>query len=508
MAKSRLSMRKIKEILRLKADLGLSDKLIAESVGSARSSVQECLRRARVAGMCWPQCQSLDEQQIHAIVYKRAGRPTRQAPPPDFEKIHAELGRKGMTRELLWQEYKYEQPLGVQYTTFCNQYRAWLRTQETVFRQQYLPGDKLFVDYSGQTVPIVDRLTGEVSQAQIFVAVLGFSNYTFAEASGSQSLPDWLGSHVRALKFFGGSPRVVVPDNLRSGVTKAHRYDPDINPAYAELAQAYGVAVLPARVRKPRDKAKVEVGVQIVQRWILARLRHQTFFSVAELNLAIAGLLQDLNQRPFKKKPGSRQSMFIEQERGALAPLPPRHYEYARWKQAKVHPDYHVQVERSFYSVPYQLVGQILDARIGERMLELFSKGKLVASHHRQTKHGHFHTLTEHLAPAHTAQIEQSMVRMLRQAGHIGEATRQIVANQAASRKHPEQTLRAAQGIVRLAVDYSPERLEEACQQALIYRIHHYRGIRHLIESPPPAPAPEQVAPLEHENLRGSNYFH
>lgn len=508
MAKPRLSMRKIKEILRLKAELGLSDKLIGESVDAARSSVQECLRRARMAGICWPQCDSMDEAQIHDLIYKRAGRPTQEAPAPDFVKIHAELARKGMTRELLWQEYKYGQPFGMQYTTFCNRYRAWLRTQETVFRQVYLPGDKLFVDYSGQTVPIVNRLTGEVSQAQVFVAVLGFSNYTFAEASASQSLPDWLGSHVRAFKFFGGSPRAVVPDNLRAGITKAHRYDPDVNPAYAELAQAYGIAVLPARVRKPRDKAKVEVGVQIVQRWILARLRHQTFFTVAELNLAIVALLQDLNQRPFKKKAGCRQSVFDEQERSALAPLPLRHYEYARWKQAKVHPDYHVQVERSFYSVPYQLVGQVVDARIGERMLELFCKGKLVASHYRQTKLGHFHTLAEHLAPAHTAQIEQSMVRMLRQAGHIGEATRQIVANHAASRKHPEQTLRAAQGIVRLAADYSPERLEAACQQALIYRIHHYRGIRQLIESPPPTPPTEQLTALDHENLRGSNYFH
>jgi transposase len=508
MAKPRLSMRKIKEILRLKAELGMSDRLIAESVGAARSSVQECLRRARLAGMWWPQCQSLNEEQIHAIVYKRAGRPTREAPAPDFAKVHAELARKGVTRELLWQEYKQGQPLGMQYTTFCIRYRAWLRSQETVFRQQYLPGDKLFVDYSGQTVPIVDRLTGQVSQAQVFVAVLGFSNYTFAEASTSQSLPDWLGSHVRALKFFGGSPRVVVPDNLRSGITKAHRYDPDINPAYAELAQTYGIAVLPARVRKPRDKAKVEVGVQIVQRWILARLRHQTFFSVAQLNLAIAALLEDLNQRPFKKTSGCRQSVFDEQERATLTQLPLRHYEFARWKVAKVHPDYHVQVERSFYSVPYLLVGQTLDVRIGERMLELFCKGKLVASHHRQTKLGHFHTLKEHLAPAHTAQIEQSMVRMLRQAGQIGQATRQIVANHAASRKHPEQTLRAAQGIVRLAVDYSPERLEAACQQALIYRIHHYRGIRHLIESPPPPPAAEQLTLLDHENLRGANYFH
>jgi hypothetical protein len=245
-----------------------------------------------------------------------------------------------------------------------------------------------------------------------------------------------------------------------------------------------------------------------VQRWILARLRHQTFFSVAQLNLAIAALLEDLNQRPFKKTSGCRQSVFDEQERATLTQLPLRHYEFARWKVAKVHPDYHVQVERSFYSVPYLLVGQTLDVRIGERMLELFCKGKLVASHHRQTKLGHFHTLKEHLAPAHTAQIEQSMVRMLRQAGQIGQATRQIVANHAASRKHPEQTLRAAQGIVRLAVDYSPERLEAACQQALIYRIHHYLGIRHLIESPPPPPAAEQLTLLDHENLRGANYFH
>lgn len=242
---------------------------------------------------------------------------------------------------------KAAHPQGWQYSVFCEQYRRWLATQDAVLRQAHAPGEKLFVDYAGQTVPVVDRHTGEARPAQIFVAVLGCSNYTFAEASWTQALPDWLGSHVRALEFIGSVPAAMVPDNLKTGVLRAHRYDPDINPAYQDFAEHDGVTILPARVRKPRDKAKVEGGVLIVERWILARLRHQTFFSLGELNAEIARLLNELNRRPFKKLDGCRQSRCEELERSALRPLPARAYEFARWKQAKVHSDYHLEVEHA-----------------------------------------------------------------------------------------------------------------------------------------------------------------
>jgi transposase len=269
----------------------------------------------------------LDESALHERLYKRSV-PLSSRPQPDFVQLHAELARPGVTRMLLWQEYKAQRPDGWQYSVFCDRYQRWLATQELVLRQNHAPADKLFVDYAGQTVPITDPRSGEIRVAQIFVAVLGCSNYTYAEATWTQALSDWLSSHVRALEFIGGAPAAIVPDNLKSGVTHAHRYEPEINPSYQDFAEHYGLAILPARVRKPRDKAKVEAGVLVVERWILARLRNRTFFSLGELNAAIGELLEQLNHRPFKKLDGSRQSRFVELDRPALRPLPPRAYEF------------------------------------------------------------------------------------------------------------------------------------------------------------------------------------
>ena len=500
-------MRSIKEILRLKAELNLSDRSIGLAVSAARSSVQECLRRARAAQLTWAMAQTMDEAALHAVLYKPAGRPKSHPPLPDFARVDRELARKGMTRELLWQEYKAAHPDGLQYTAFCNHYRAWRGTRDTVFRHQYVFGEKLFVDYAGQTVSITDRLGGPAQTAQIFVAVLGASNYTFVEATLSQSAADWLGSHVRALHFFGGAPRIVVPDNLRSAVSKAHRYEPDLNPAYQEFAEHYQVAVLPARVRKPRDKAKVETGVLIVTRWILARMRHQTFFSLGELNVAIAALLVSLNTRPFKKMLGSRQLLFDEQERPALQPLPAKPYAYARWKRAKVHPDYHVQVDSCYYSVPYPLIGRVLDARIGEHMLELFDRGTLVATHVRSTTRWRFTTQPGHRPESHRAMIDQSLEQLLARAERIGLATREVIRRQAAQRKHPEQMFRSAQGILRMAQDFSAAQLEAACEQALHLNLHSYRVIVRLLHAPAPK-APETSPALDHANVRGPTYFH
>ena len=310
-------MRKIRELLRLKFDLGLSIHKIAASLSIARSTVTECLRRATAAGIAWPLPQELDDDQLEAQLYPKKP-PAPNVAMPDFAHLQRELSRPGVTRLLLWQEYKAQQPDGLQYSAFCDHLRAFLTTREPVMRFEHRAGDKCFVDYAGQTAEVIDRTSGEIRQAQIFVAVLGSSNYTYAEASWTQTLADWLGAHVRALEFFGGAPAAFVPDNLKSGVDKPHRYDPDLNRAYAEFAEHYGVAILPARVRKPRDKSKVETGVQIVERWILARLRNRQFFSLAELNAAIDALLIELNERAFQKLDGSRRSRFVELDRPAL----------------------------------------------------------------------------------------------------------------------------------------------------------------------------------------------
>ena len=504
MAQQRLPVRKIREVLRLKA-AGLSDRRIAAVIGSARSTVQECLRRAHETGLAWPLPDDLDESTLQGRLYRREV-PLSSRPRPDFAQLHAELCRPGVTRLLLWQEYKATQPEGWQYSVFCDQYRHWLGSQELVLRQNHAPGEKLFVDYAGQTVPILERHSGEIREAQIFVAVLGCSNYTYAEATWTQALADWLGAHARALEFIGGSPCAIVPDNLRSAVARAHRYEPQINPSYQDFAEHYGVAILPARVRKPRDKAKVEAGVLVVERWILARLRNRTFFSLGELNVAIRELLEALNTRAFKKLEGCRRSRFLELDSPVLRPLPARAYEFGEWKKAKVHPDYHIEVGRAYYSVPYRLIGVQVDVRVTANVVEIFRDGKFIAAHPRSGERGRRSTRKADRPEGHVAVIERSLERVLERASAIGPATVEVLRQQAARRKHPEETLRSAQGILRLAQDFTPVALERACQRAAALRCYSYRAVRTLIETPAPAPAPRALD-LVHENVRGPEYF-
>ena len=501
-------MRKIREVLRLKFEAGLSDQRIAVAIGSARSTVQECLRRVREAAIPWPLPEELDEEALHAKLYRRA-MPTSPSPVPDFVKLQAELKRPGVTRLLLWQEYKAAHPDGWQYSVFCDQYRRWLATQDLVLRQHHVPGEKCFVDYAGQTAGVTDRATGEWRKAEIFVAVLGASSYTYAEATWTQQLPDWLGSHVRALEFFGGIPGAIVPDNLKSGVIKAHRYDPEINPAYQDFAEHYALAILPARVRKPRDKAKVEVAVQVVERWILARLRDRTFFSLAELNSAIRELLTALNTRPFKRRDGCRQTLFNEIERTALRALPDRPYTFATWKKAKVHLDYHIEVERAYYSVPYKLIGKTVDVRLSAHTLEIFHRQKLVAAHARTINRGHFITAADHRPERHSAVIEHSQERLMQRALAIGPATAAVLTQQLHQRRHPEEALRASLGILRLARDFSPEALEAAATRALELKVYSYRAMRTLMTTTTgeKREQEQQGLSLMHENVRGEKYF-
>ena len=504
MGQARLPVRKIREVLRLKAE-GYSDRQIALSIGSSRSTVQECLRRAREAGLNWPLPSELDESVLHAQLYRRAV-PLSRTPQPDFAHLHRELSRRGVTRLLLWEEYRAVHADGWQYSVFCDQYRRWLARQEPVLRQEHAPGDKLFVDYAGQTVDVIDRHTGESRAAQIFVAVLGCSNLSYAEATWTQALPDWLGSHVRALQYVGGVPRAIVPDNLKSGVTKAHRYEPEINPAYQDFAEHYGLAILPARVRKPRDKAKVETGVLIVERWILARLRDRTFFSLGELNATLRELLERLNTRAFKKIEGCRRSRFEALERAALRPLPMRAYEFGEWRQAKVHPDYHVEVGRAYYSVPYALIGQRVEVRLTAHSVEVFHAGRLVAAHARASERGQRHTRRAHRPAGHVAVIERTLAHTVTRAAAIGAATAELIREQARRRLHPEETLRSAQGILRLAQDFSPAQLEHACARALALRSYSYRAVRTLIQTPEASSATPALD-LAHDNVRGPTYF-
>ena len=506
-------MRKIREVLRLKFEAGLSARQIAASVQVGRATIGDYLSRCKAAGLSWPLPSSLSDAELERRLFPALPTvPSEQRPLPDWPAIHAELRRPGVTLALLWQEYRLAHPQGYQYSWFCDHYRAWQGRLDVVMRQEHRAGEKLFVDYAGQTVPVIDRHSGEIRQAQVFVAVLGASSYTFAEATWSQQLPDWLGSHARCFAFLDGVTEIVVPDNLRSAVSKAHRYEPDINPSYRDLAEHYGVAVVPARARKPRDKAKAEVGVQVVERWILAALRNRQFFSLDELNRAIAVLLERLNARPFKKLPGSRQSAFDALDRPALRPLPEQPYVYAEWKKARAHIDYHVEVDGHYYSVPYQLVKKQLEVRLTARTVECFHANQRVASHLRSMHKGRHSTLTEHMPKSHREHAEWTPQRLIHWAEKTGPNTAGVIQDILERRVHPQHGYRACLGILRLGKNYGEERLEAACQRALSLGACSYKSLESILrqglERLPLAQANLPLLPDEHANLRGPGYYH
>lgn len=506
-------MRKIREILRLKYYCNCSIREISQSCGMGRGTVGDYLHRAKVAGLSWPLPDELSDTSLeHRLFPSTASRATLTRFIPDFQEVHKELqSRKNVTLNLLWQEYKEQHPEGYQYSWFCHSYRDWATHLDVVMRHEHRAGEKLFVDYTGQTVAIVDSETGEICQAQIFVAVLGASNYTYAEATLSQKIEDWIGSHVRAFSYINGVPEAVVPDNLKSGVTKACRYEPDINPTYNDLARHYQTVILPARVRKPRDKAKAEAGVLLVERWILAKLRKHTFFSLVDLNQEIKKLLQVLNSRSFKKLPGSRQSWFEKIDRPALKPLPAFPYELAYWKKATVHLDYHVEVEGYYYSVPHILVKKKLDIRYTKNTVECFYSNKRVASHLRNAPPGRHVTIKEHMPLNHQKYLEWTPERFKRWAAKIGPETAILTELLLLKRTHPQQAYRTLLGILRLGKSYGDSRLEAACKRALHINALSYRSIESILKNGlDQKQLPETYSkkePVKHKNIRGAGYY-
>ncbi len=505
-------MRQVREVLRLKWECGYSDRKTAFACGVSRPTVKLYAERASAAGLAWPLPASLDDAALERRLFPPAPRPGPSRPLPDYAEVHRELRRKGVTLMLLWEEHKALYPEGLQYSQYCARYRAWARRLKLSMRQVHRAGERCFVDYAGQTVPLADPRTGEVHAAQVFVAVLGASHYCYAEATMSQSLPDWIGSHVRAFDYFGSVPELLVPDNLRSGVTRAHRYEPLLNVTYQEMAAHYGVAILPTRVRKPRDKAKVEVAVQLVERWVLARLRHRTFFSLAELNTEIAELLERLNTRPLSTQPGCRRSQFEQLDRPALRPLPSDRYVFAEWKRARVHIDYHIEVDHHYYSVPYALVGQQLDVRLTATTLEAFQRSQRVASHVRSRDRGRHTTLPEHMPRSHREYAHWTPTRLITWAARTGPATAHLVETLMASRAHPQQGFRACLGIMRLGKTYGDARLEAACRRALEIGARSCRSLESILrrglDQQPLPHAPSSTPGLTHDNLRGPDYYH
>lgn len=507
-----LSMRKAREIFRLGLRCGIGRRQIARSCGVSHPTVSRYLRAAEKAGVKYEDIERMDDRQLRDLVRKNTIVSRRiPRPEPDWAYIHQELKKKGVTLTLLWQEYKEIHPQGYQSTQFSEHYYKWRKTIKLSLRQTYKAGEKMFVDYAGQTVNIHDRLSGRIVPANIFVAVLGASNYTYAEGQTSQKLSNWITGHIHAFEYFDGVTQIVIPDNLKSGVTKICRYEPDINPTYNDMAGYYGVAIIPARAYKPQDKAKVETGVQIVGRWILAKLRKRTFFSIGELNQAIKELLKELNDKPFQKLTGSRHSTFIEIEKNTLQPLPRYRYEFAEWKKVKVNIDYHVELNGHYYSTPYSLVGYQVEIRYTSTTVEIFYKGKRITSHRRDDKKGRHTTIREHMPESHRRYLEWTPSRIINWAKHTGISTAEMVETIIKLRQHPEQGYRSCLGILRLAKKYSPPRLESACARAITLRAYSYKSVRSILEKgldEEPLPQSYEYPVITHENIRGSGYFH
>jgi transposase len=423
------------------------------------------------------------------------------------------MKKKSVTLQLLWYEYKQENPEGYQYSRFCHLYRQWVNKLDVTLRQQHRAGEKLFLDYAGQTVPIIDPATGQIHEAQIFIAALGASNYTFAEATLGQDLPSWIRSHVHAFEFLGGVPYILVPDNLKAGVTNPCRYEPDINPTYQDLAEHYGTTVIPARPGKPRDKAKVESAVLVAERWILAALRNQTFFSLTELNKAIREKLPELNNRRFQKLNTTRKILYETIDKPALKPLPVHPYEYAEWKKARVNIDYHIEIDHHYYSVPYQLVREQVDVRLTATTVEVLFKNRRVAAHKRSYVPGGFTTIKEHMPKSHQRYLEWTPSRIIKWAGKSGPNTQKLVTRILENRPHPEQGFRSALGIVRLGKHYTPARVEKASIRALAIGACSYKSVKSILKNgldrqPLLLEQPQEAQPPTHHNIRGRLYYH
>ena len=506
-------MRKIKEVLRLHS-LGLSQRQIAASCAVGQATVSEYLQTAAAVGLSWPDIAAWSEDQLMQAVAPSRAEPVHRnrSLEPDYAGIRHELQtNKRVTLQLLWEEYRENHPDGYRYSRFCDLYRRWLRRQEVVLRQEHRAGEKLFVDFAGDTIPLHQAASGEVTPAAIFVAVLGASNYTYSEATGTQGLADWIGAHLRTFEFLGGVPEIIVPDNLKSGITKACRYEPSVNRTYEEMAAHYGVAVVPARQAKPRDKAKVEAGVLLVERWILAALRKRKFFSLGEVNQAIEELLIRLNNRPFRKRDGSRRSLFESLDKPALRPLPTERYEYGDWETHRVNIDYHVEFDHHWYSVPYQLTQQEVEVRATATTVEVFHRGVRVASHARSQVPHTATTVNDHRPKAHQRHLEWTPSRLVDWAKTIGPATAELFDRIMASKRHPEQGYRSCLGILRLSKQYSSQRVEAAARRAIALHACSYQSIKSILQcnldSQTIEPAAEPKPPLDHPNIRGSEYF-
>src|SRR5215831_9262595 len=499
MPAERTIMRHVREVLRLKFVGGVPIREIARRIGVAASTVRATLGRFEAAGLSWPLPEEMTDAVLEARLFANAGTKQghRRHIEPDWAAIHRELKRKHVTLTILWDEYIEHEPQGYRYSRFCELYRSWEARLSVTMRQTHVGGDKLFVDYAGDTVPvIIDRLTGEVRQAQIFVAVMGASNFTYVEATWTQGLGDWIGAHTRSFAAIAGVPCLIVPDNAKVAVIKACLYEPQVNRTYAEMAAHYGTAILPTRPRRPRDKAKVEACVLIVERWLIGRLRNRVFHGLAELNGAIGEL---------------RRQLLEELDRPALKSLPIEPYVFAEWRLRRVGIDYHVDVDDHYYSVPHGFARAEVEVRLTTRTVEIFVKGERIAAHVRSSGNHKHSTVPEHMPSSHRRYADWTIDRIRQKAASIGPATAALCELLLERRPHPEQGFRACRGILRLLRAFGRERLEAAAARAIDIGALSYGSVRsildHKLDRHAAHKPPADGAPITHHNIRGARYY-
>jgi transposase len=508
-------MRHVREVLRL-GFAGISKHEVARRTGLAPSTVRETLKRFEAAGLTWPLPEGIADGDLEARLYKNAGTKQghRRQVEPDWAAIHRALKRKHVTLSILWDEYIERHPDGYRYSRFCELYRGWEGKLSVTMRQTHAGGEKLFVDYAGDRAPVViDRLTGEIREAWIFVAVLGASSFTYAEATWTQGLADWIGAHTRAFEAIGGVPRLVVPDNTKTAVIKSCLYEPSVNRTYTEMAAHYDTAILPTRPRRPRDKAKVEAAVLIMERWILGRLRNRHFYSLADLNAAIRELLVQINdRRPIRRLGVTRRQLLEELDRPMLKPLPVEPYVFAEWRLRRVGIDYHVDIDRHYYSVPYRFAKEAVEVRLTARTVEVFAKGQRIAAHLRCSGNGRHTTVQDHMPSSHRRYADWTIERIRRDAAGIGPSTSALCDLILEERSHPEQGFRACLGIVRLVKAFGAQRVEAAATRALDIGARTYGSVKSILDNNLDRHATPQRSPdgttILHRNIRGARYYH
>lgn len=515
MAKKRLLMRKIRDILRLRLDCKLSDRKIATSLGISRGAVVRCLKRFKSSEITWPLPDVLTDEELEQGLYKIVKDASLESdiPHPNWKQLSIELSGVGVTRQLLWEEYIEEQPHGLKYSQFCQSFRDYRKSLDLPYKHHYKGGEMSFVDYSGKSIHIINRFTGELILTELFVWTWGASNLTYFEFTRSQTMQDFIGSHVRGLDYFGCVPKVICPDNLKSAVNKPNRYESELNFNYQRFSEHYNTAVVPARVRKPKDKAKVECHVLIAQRWVIAVLRHEVFFSLEELNIRARDLLEVFNNKKMQKLGQSRREVFNDLDKPAARPLPLNKYENSRWKvDVRLHVDYHFEIDKYFYSAPYALRKKLLNVKITENMIEAFYDNQRVASHKRLRGKQRFSTNKNHMPISHQKYTEWNSDRILDWTESVGPKTRTIAEAMLCNKSHPQQAYRSILGIINLKKQYPLERLELACARALNYHQYSYKAIKRILEknldqvSFTNQVIEKQILPA-HENIRGQEYY-